>query len=541
MKEVRVKIGSVIAIDMPALSSRAYREIVDLHTVDNPDYVRRKKYNRSVRGIDAIIPLYRTQKNWIEVPRGSLKKIREILDKSNLKPIYLTGSVVTTSHGFHPIDDYNVKLRPYQEEAMNLMHTKVQGVVQMPCGAGKTELGCAAVLTTGESAVILVHTDDIYEQWRARVHRMAGTAPRGISGTAKSNFDALLPGEVAVCMIQTLVSAGDLALPLIKSAGVVLTDECHHVPANTWLDLINKFPARYRWGLTATPERSDGLSMLIPMLLGSYIFKIDTKTLIKNKYLMSPKIIPVWTGWQAPEDCYPSKVKCPGCRRWIKCIESEHMGEQVYCHRCRSRIPFSSEFETGNLNYSKAVSEMSNDGARLSLIVSLVKAAVNNNRTVLVLSPRKDAVNKLVNRIKWHGIDVVGVTSAFKKSDRKKMIADVRSGLVKVLVATQLADEGLDLPVLDCAINTSAGRNVGTAKQRVGRTLRLAGDRPVVFELVDAGEFEIQWRIRRAAYREEYGSESVVYEPTSLEEAAAIFEKPDLVCRQKSRQDVCTV
>jgi superfamily II DNA or RNA helicase len=540
LDQIRIKIGSVIGIDVKALPDACYHEIAKNFTIDNPDYIRRKKFKRSLRNVPEHIVLYRHHKNWIEVPRGSLSRVRKLLKQYNLSPIFLTNSVVTESRGFHPIDDFNVTLRPYQKQALDRMHKCVQGVVQMPCGAGKTELGCAAVLTTGESAVILVHTDDIYQQWRSRVHRMSGTAPRVVSGTAKSDLSPLMPGEVSVCMIQTLISAGELAFPLIKSAGVVLTDECHHIPARTWSKLMNEFPARFRWGLTATPERSDGLGILIESMIGNLLYKIDTKSLIKDNYLMSPKIIPVWTGWQAPEDCYPSKAKCPGCNKWIKCVESQHIDEQVYCNRCNHSLPYSSQFETGNLNYSKAVTEMSNDSSRISMIVELVKAATNHNRTVLVLTPRKSSVNKLVARLNWQGVSVVGVTSDFKKSERKKMIEDVRNGQVSVLVATQLADEGLDLPVLDCAINTSAGRSAGTAKQRVGRTLRLAGMQPLVFELVDAGEFEAQWRARSRAYRIEYGDCVHSRDPMELADALEVLDIVDKGGRRIGPHPVCS-
>ena len=102
---------------------------------------------------------------------------------------------------------------------------------------------------------------------------------------------------------------------------------------------------------------------------------------------------------------------------------------------------------------------------------------------------------------------------------------DVRNGKIEVIIATQLADEGLDLPCLDCEINTSAGKDKGKARQRVGRTLRIGGKRPVVFEIVDSDEFENQWQQRRKSYQQEYGNCVTSIEPVSVQDAIHEMEK----------------
>jgi len=155
----------------------------------------------------------------------------------------------------------------------------------------------------------------------------------------------------------------------------------------------------------------------------------------------------------------------------------------------------------------------------MALISDLTEAAVADGRTVLVLVPRKQAVWSLVKRLESRGIIAIGITSQDGKELRSNKLRDARAGRVEAVVATQLADEGLDLPRLDCAINTSAGRSKGRARQRVGRTLRPVGKTPIVFELVDGGEFQSQWDSRKRAYIQEYGPCVHGSEPLGLTEA----------------------
>jgi superfamily II DNA or RNA helicase len=125
------------------------------------------------------------------------------------------------------------------------------------------------------------------------------------------------------------------------------------------------------------------------------------------------------------------------------------------------------------------------------------------------------------------GVMAVAVTGDDNKSIRDRRLDDVRNGKTEVIIATQLADEGLDLPSLDCEINTSAGKDKGKARQRVGRTLRIGGKKPVVFEIVDSAEFKNQWQQRRKSYQQEYGNCVISVEPISVQDAIDEMEKVD--------------
>ena len=524
MADIRVRVGSEFSVPLKELPLKVRKKLENNLTFVNPEYKKKKRQNLYVKNIPQFLTFYSCRSDWMYMPRGFLQRATTILKESGLSPKFLTRGVVTRSRGRVPLEDFNVSLRPYQLNALEKMHKGVQGVVQMPCGAGKTELGCAALLTTGEPGLVIVHTEDILDQWKNRIHRMSGDWPRVISGTRRSDFSPLNPGEVAIAMIQTLCSAGSRADDFLNSVGAVLTDECHHIPARTWAKTLSSIKARYRWGLTATPNRSDGLSFVLNLSLGETLFNITTQYLIDNGYLEQPLIVPVWTGWVVPEDCYPASALCTGCMKWRKTTIQKHNENKSRCSSCKSIIPKVNDLQRGKLNYSKALSEMSLDAGRMELVRRLVAKACDDGRTVLVLVPRKRAVSVLVTKLRWEGIEALGVTSDYNKETRARFLREIREKKASVIVATQLADEGLDLPGVDCAINTSAGKHTGTAKQRVGRTLRKGGKDPIVFDFVDTGEFERQWLIRAQAYRKEYGKCFYSAQPIETDLAIKVFE-----------------
>ena len=488
----------------------------------NPAYESSQRYGRYTGNMERLLYFYEDQPDHLRIPRGALGLVRETLAKFGISPDF-DSAVHTNTMRPVPVEDFAVELRPYQRDCVDAMHKRVQGVVQMPCGSGKTTTGAIALLSTGEPGLVLVHTEDIQQQWVQTITQLtAGDRPRIIQGKG-SSLKPLRPGEIAVAMVQTLAGARQ-SRQLLQSVGALITDEAHHVPANQWRPIVDRCPARYRWGLTATPDRSDGLGFMLHFLMGPTIFQMGTNELIRQGYLFRPYIIPVDSGWEPGDDLYPANVPCYSCGTKIQVVPARHEREGTTCPKCDNYLSSQSDTERGRINYSKAVTVSSKDKDRMSLISDLTEAAVADGRTVLILVPRKKAVWSLVRDLESRGITAIGITSQDGKEIRSRKLRDARAGRVEAVVATQLADEGLDLPILDCAINTSAGRSKGRARQRVGRTLRPVGKTPVVFELVDGGEFRSQWDSRKRVYIQEYGPCVHGSEPLGLTEALAALQ-----------------
>ena len=525
MSTVRLSIGASVEVDARSLPEAVLRSVTTALTHTNPAWEKAVRFHLRVKP-EPVLRYWHRERDRIRIPRGALGLLRDALARAGIGVEIDTSGVTSRAEAPRPWHEILVDLRPYQREAVEAMLLRVQGVVRMPCGGGKTTTGAAALLRSGEPGIVVVHTRDIRDQWMATFERLSGVRPREVSGD-EEGLRPLDPGEVAVAMVQTLHRAGRAALPLLRSAGALLTDEAHHVPAETWSSIAEACPARYRWGLTATPERSDGLTFVLSHLIGPTLFAITTTDLIRSGFLLAPTIVPVETGWSPSEDHYPWSVRCPSCSRSTSVDDTaEHRRSGSTCRACGAAISSTALLDCGSLVHSRALSDLSRDARRIALVVLLTSTAARNGRTVLVLCPRKEAVRSVVSLLVEAGIDAVGVTG--DTVDREERIESVRSGTVPVIVATQLADEGLDLPAIDCVVNASAGRSQGRAKQRVGRSLRIAGRDPIVFELVDGGEFASQWRSRLFGYIDEYGRRALASEePVSPGAALAVLRRLD--------------
>ena len=541
MDEVIVHIGAVITIRASALTDEASKTLQARLTHRNPEHERAMRFSKArARTIPQVLRFFDQLQGNIVIPRGALSLVRDVLRQHRLTPVYRTDGVVSRSEGCVAVSDLNVELRAYQLDALRAMVERRQGIIQMPCGSGKTTTAAAAMLSTGEPGLVLVHTHDIADQWAETIERLTFDRPRMVTGKDPRTFAALKPGEIAVAMVQTLTKKPARAEPLLGSVGAFITDECHHVPARTWRAVADRCPARFRWGLTATPDRSDGLGYVQHLLMGPTVYRITTTRLIEEGFLQSPTIIPVDSGWAPGEQHHRTTTRCPACNRSVKVPNpAAHRATGTPCAGCGFRCSSREPLEIGPLDYTRALSDASKDAGRLGLCRSLAVTAHNDGRSILVLVPRRPAVRAIACMLSDAGVPSVAVTGDTHKAERQERLERARTGEVRAVVATQLADEGLDLPALDCAINMSAGKSAGRARQRIGRTLRIDGKPPVVFEMVDGGKFLDQWRTRAAAYRSEYGAGCVVSE-TPLDPATAIAEFHRVRDATKREQDRAT-
>ena len=432
--------------------------------------------------------LYEDRQYHISFPRGSVLGIKRVLSQNCKNVRWISKVKSNKAESVPTIEDLNISLRPYQIECIDKMIKRVQGIVQMPCGAGKTTTATCAMLVSGEATIVLTHTREILDQWVATIERIGGKKVRIISSSNKKM--SLLPlkkGEIAVAMIQTISSKirsvdSKGIKSFLKSAGCVVTDEAHHVPAEQWKAIVDYVDARYRWGLTATPDRSDGLGFMLNVFIGPLLYRVSTVYLLEQGYLQSPTIVPVRTGY------FPKKSDYG----YVK-------GNNT------------------SLNFSKAVSSICKDNGRNNIIRDLCVCSVNHGRQTLILVSRKSNATLIYKLLLKSRVKSCVMTSDVSSENRDLALRLFRKNKIKVIIATQLADEGLDVPNIDCIISASPAKHHGRVLQRVGRALRLGGEPPIVFDLVDEQEFRNQFNHRKRAYTKEYGT--VVLTEHSVNEA----------------------
>jgi superfamily II DNA or RNA helicase len=317
---------------------------------------------------------------------------------------------------------HKVTLRPYQRRLADAAVRAGSGLLIAPCGAGKTTLGVEVVCRLRERALVLVHTRDLLDQW---LERFRASAP----GLRVATWEARTGADVVVGMVQTLVKAR--ADQLKGQFGAVLLDEAHHAPAATWGKVLAKVDARHRFGLTATPERLDGLTGLLHLHIGPVVGEVKIAELERTGATLQPEVRFLLT----------------------------NMGQD--------------------------------DLRRDALIARVAAEEARTGRRVLVLVGRVQQAEQLAVRVSDLGVVAHALHGHVPAQQRKDLLKAARAGNVPVLIGTQLADEGLDVPTLDTVILAAPSNSKGRTQQRIGRGLRPGEKaRPVVWDLVDAGHVD---------------------------------------------------
>lgn len=353
-------------------------------------------------------------------------------------------------HG--PQQRFKWKLRPYQEQAQSAWLQTRQGVIQAPCGAGKTVIGASIIAQMETPALVLVHTRDLLRQWQERLQEALHEPQIGIIGGGKDQRHQ----AIVIATLQTLAKwPFQELLEYGKTRGLVVVDECHHIPASTFSEVIMGLNGRYRLGLTATPERLDGLTGLLHDHLGPMVHQIDPEQLEGIGATLKPQIRFVKTDWSPPMHSEPHE---------------------------RKRL-------------------IATDEQRNAQILDLVEDQHEEGRLVLVLCDLRQHCQDLAEQSRSPAAAITGKNTP---KQRAAMFDALRQRQITAIFCTSLADEGLDLPELDTVILATPCRNVARVEQRIGRALRpLAGKAdPLVIDLIDDfGPYKGYGRKRATLYR----------------------------------------
>lgn len=455
------------------------------------------------------------------LPRGLLAQLREAAREAGVPITWKPRVTWDRDAARIPLAELGAPLRDYQAESVQACAENLQGVVVLPCGGGKTYVGSTLVLHLNQRSVVVAPSIAIADQWVETLRRIKPDAKiREVHGSTTWTDGPLAPGEIAVGVDDSL--AQPKACQILASAGVLVTDETHRVASKTWRSIVSACPARWRIGFTATPERADGWDVLLPCLLGPVLLQREQQWLVQRGYLAQPTIFPIDTGVEVSSADYARSVPCSACKRPLALKAEDETKLRVGLLKCSNKVKVGRRYDVCNGKFApgtpvertfsvgKAGSRVAADPERVEKVRAICAWAMTRDRDVLVLTPRVSAVAGIVKALQADGVAAVGLTGSENRGTRTRVLAEVRRRVHRVLVATQLADEGLDLPRMDTLINTSAGKAAGNAAQRVGRVCRPDGNEPLVFDFVDGGDaFRRQWQARSLAYRRSYGEISV--------------------------------
>lgn len=379
-------------------------------------------------------------------------------------------------------------LRDYQRKAlMQAMHAR-RGVIQIPTGGGKTLLAAHLIHAIGAECFFFVHTRDLLHQTVAVFERELGTEI-GVVGDGRAQLR-----PVTVATIQTAVRAiegtparrttrgrsaadddegpDEAAVELdeatrleiveaIQRAGLVIFDECHHVPADSFYQVAMKTrSAGWRFGLSATPWRDDEQDLLLEAAIGPAVSRTNFSDLIEAGYLVPPSI-------------HVLRPRMPRIANARRMAYGDLYGTAIVENHDRNR----------------AIAAQARAWAQDGLSVLVLVAQTQHGERLLELMPEAVFV---------HG----GVDSAV----RREMLDHLERKLHPIMIATTLADEGLDVPTLDAVILAGGGKSATRLYQRIGRALRPAPGKRcarVLDFMDDLPYFRQHSEARLALYRQE--------------------------------------
>ena len=317
-------------------------------------------------------------------------------------------------------------LREYQEKAVTSFFDHGDGVVVLPCGAGKTLVGAGAMAEAGTTTLILVTNTVSARQWRAELLKRTSLTEDEI-GEYSGLVKQVKPVTIATYQILTARRKGEythLALLDALDWGLVIYDEVHLLPAPVF-KLTADLQARRRLGLTATLVREDGREGDVFSLIGPKRFDAPWKEIEAQ-------------GFISPASCYEVRIDLPEMERLEYAASAD---DERY--RLAATAP-----------------------AKLGVVRSLVKK--HEGERILVIGQYLDQIDELADAL--HAPKLTGATPV---DERERLYQEFRDGTTKVLVVSKVANFSVDLPEATVAIQVSGSFGSRQEEaQRLGRLLR---------------------------------------------------------------------
>lgn len=428
-------------------------------SIPNPDYSKKMRMGLWTGNTSHYIDLYYVDGNKVVIPCGVGKQIRKFVTKDTVIVQDLADNGNITYKGQIPLYDY-------QTPAVSAMKDAGCGILQSPCGSGKTQMGIALAAQIGKRTLWVTHTQDLLNQSFDRAAQYFSKDVLGKITAGKVHIGS----HITFATVQTL-SKLDLSLYRYKW-DVVIVDECHRASGTPstvkmFYKVMCSLAARYKYGLSATVHRSDGLIQSTFAIVGDVQYKVPEEA-VKDKTIQV-KILKRETG-----------IEVNRC-----CLDTD-----------------------GTLVYSKLMQYLVENVDRNRRIADdLIKNKMHSN---LILSDRlahlKMIMAMLPIEIRKYAVMIDGsMTSKTSKARRVQAIKDMKTGEKKYLFASySLAKEGLDVPRLDRLYLTTPKKDYAVVTQSIGRIARMyeGKEDAVCYDYVDNIQFcENQFRKRKTHYR----------------------------------------
>lgn len=412
----------------------------------------------STYGKPRVINCSEEDERYLILPRGCEEKLFKLLkeQKSEIE--------IIDNRGLGRKIDASFKGKLYleQKKAFEVMSHCEIGVLSATTAFGKTVVAASLIAKKGVSTLILVHRQQLLDQWKVRMEEfleIKEEKPKyttktgrkkerdviGVLGGGKNSIN----GIVDIAIIQSLGNREQVE-EYAKKYGMVIIDECHHISAFSFEKVMKNFNCKYVYGFTATPHRKDGHDPIIFMQCGDIRYTVDTKTQLEEKKLNST-FVPVITEFNLPL-----------------------------------------EYRNMNLNISDIYSFLAEDLNRNILIISEVLKSYEAGKNILLLTERvihaKYLYEQLKNKIEVPFLLIGGRGKKQIKEELDKIKEYPQSKNLVIIAMGKLIGEGFDEPRLDTLFLAMPISWRGTLQQYAGRLHRIYKNKEdiTIYDYVDS-------------------------------------------------------
>ena len=372
---------------------------------------------------------------------------------------------------------------PHQEEALlSWKRANRQGVVVLPTAAGKTYLAQLAIQSTPRTTLIIVPTVDLLHQWYSQLLSSFPNLEIGLLGGGSKDRTPIL--------ISTYHSAAIHSETLGNQYALLIFDECHHLPTDFFRKIAEDAIAPYRLGLTATPERTDGAHETLDTLIGTVIYQKSPQDL-SGQTLAKHEVVQIKVKLSTEEQQrYDNALKTRNnFLRQANISLGSLNGWQLFVKASAS----SSAGRRAMLAHRESKDLAAGTSAKLGVLEELI--AQHYPQRILIFTQDNATVYKISQQFL-----IPAITHQTKVKERHKILTDFREGRYKVLAASQVLNEGVDVPEAQVAIILSGTGSSREFIQRLGRILRkgkAANKLAILYEVIADNTTEEQVSRRR--------------------------------------------